>query len=1078
MVPTTDYTQEYEKAQAAYTEANYEQAAAILDNLVQQQPEDYSVRLLRGNIYCYVFNQYEQALEEYQAVLELTSEPDYTDLAQQGIAHASECLETNQASFEEIGFLEDSDPNNQNLELDNTPPADLFDPNHQTNNSLNIEALEELGDFDLSELESNSFDLTGPEHLENGEVGNPFLSESPSEYNTDDNFISDDFSNENFQHPFALDPNEIPAYEQQDIFNYQDNNFGTPDNNGQEDLLGSDLPDFLSIEEMPSLEEVDSKENFLLSPGETISQPGGDESNSFSSSPEISSSSNNSVFTLDEENNLNSYDQDANFGNGSFDSFGNGSFDSAGAFDNLEDAFGELEWPENHSDNEALENGWQQATETNTDFSDPFDSGVDSTDATTASLIQEQAHLPEPTKNLKNKNAPFSEDATLLMGAAQLQAVGVDYFAETNSDLHSHNGDNGASNDYRALGATYTPTQNSNGYNGNRHRPDVNAFLPQDYEDDPFSEASLGSEFLTTPGKDKGASGGSFEYLDEFEDFDDYGGIIPDFDLSEDSTGATSPSPAGFGFSPTNISRPRPSKNSGFNSDLTDGSLIRDDEIFSIAGTSEPVPTFAQADQSVEPTVTHEQGWLAFFENAPLPTKQLWTALTGAAVAMIATAAVSYSSAMIYPMPQLKNAAMSLAAGVASGLTTLGIGQLTARQIKRSTDDLQAQFEAVSQGNLGARATVLSEDEFGALATKFNSMARIIFTTTSEAQRKAEEQEQAKEDLQRQVIRLLDDVEGAARGDLTVQAEVTADVLGAVADSFNLTIQNLREIVMQVKLAARQVTKGSADSESFARSLASDALRQAEELAATLNSVQVMTDSIQRVADSAREAEEVARLASATAIKGGEAVEQTVAGILEIRENVAETTRKVKRLAESSQEISKIVALISQIASRTNLLALNASIEAARAGEAGRGFAIVADEVRQLADRSAKSLKEIEQIVMQIQSETGQVMTAMEEGTQQVITGTNLAKQAKSSLDDIIQVAQRIDVLVRSITADTVEQTETSRAVAQVMQAVELTAQETSQEAQRVSGALQNLVGVARDLLTSVERFRVDTTER
>jgi twitching motility protein PilJ len=373
---------------------------------------------------------------------------------------------------------------------------------------------------------------------------------------------------------------------------------------------------------------------------------------------------------------------------------------------------------------------------------------------------------------------------------------------------------------------------------------------------------------------------------------------------------------------------------------------------------------------------------------------------------------------------------------------------------------------------------VYSEDEFGILAAKFNQMARVIFTTTHEAQRKAEEQEQAKEDLQRQVIRLLDDVEGAARGDLTVQAEVTADVLGAVADSFNLTIQNLREIVLQVKQAARQVNRGSSDSEMFARGLSSDALRQAEELAATLNSVQVMTDAIQRVAENAREAEEVARSVSATAIKGGEAVEQTVAGILGIRETVAETTRKVKRLAESSQEISKIVALISTIASRTNLLALNASIEAARAGEAGRGFAIVADEVRQLADRSAKALKEIEQIVMQIQSETGSVMLAMEEGTQQVIEGTKLAEQAKRSLEDIIQVAKRIDVLVRSITADTVEQTETSRAVAQVMSAVELTAQETSQEAQRVSGALQNLVGVARDLLTSVERFRVDTTER
>ena len=144
----------------------------------------------------------------------------------------------------------------------------------------------------------------------------------------------------------------------------------------------------------------------------------------------------------------------------------------------------------------------------------------------------------------------------------------------------------------------------------------------------------------------------------------------------------------------------------------------------------------------------------------------------------------------------------------------------------------------------------------------------------------------------------------------------------------------------------------------------------AEDLAATLNSVQMITESIQRVAENAHEAEEVARTSSITALKGGEAVETTVGGILQIRETVSETARKVKRLAEASQEISKIVSLISQIASRTNLLALNASIQAARAGEAGRGFAIVADEVRQLADRSAKSLKEIEQIETEKDRET------------------------------------------------------------------------------------------------------------
>jgi twitching motility protein PilJ len=472
-------------------------------------------------------------------------------------------------------------------------------------------------------------------------------------------------------------------------------------------------------------------------------------------------------------------------------------------------------------------------------------------------------------------------------------------------------------------------------------------------------------------------------------------------------------------------------------------------------------------------------GLMGFFEAAPLSRKQLMTAI---ASGVISVAVVVFVNQMYADNAKNRGAAnlagwtTGLLAGLASGAATFTLCGITNRHVKRSTAHLKTQFEIAAQGNLEAQATLFSRDELGQLGASFNQLLSGFKTSTLELHQKVSEQEKQKEDLQRQVIRLLDDVEGAARGDLTVQAEVTADVLGAVADSFNLTIQNLREIVLQVKQAARQVNQGSGESESFARSLSSDALRQAEELAVTLNSVRMMTDSIQRVAESAREAEDVTKLASETAARGGEAVERTVSGILDIRETVAETTRKVKRLAESSQEISKIVALISQIASRTNLLALNASIEAARAGEAGRGFAIVADEVRQLADRAAKASKEIEQIVLQIQSETGSVMTAMEEGTQQVIQGTRLAEQAKRSLDDIIQVSNRIDSLIRSITLDTVEQTETSRSVAQVMQSVELTAQETSQEAQKVSASLQNLVGVARGLLSSVERFRVEST--
>lgn len=657
-------------------------------------------------------------------------------------------------------------------------------------------------------------------------------------------------------------------------------------------------------------------------------------------------------------------------------------------------------------------------------------------------------------------NLPQEEDETLLMQ----EMGGFD---------GGNFGQNGKSHQ------AYHREDTDSGFNRNGADHEDAFPLDDDFDLSGFSPSSGNSGAVTD---DEESHPVKSDFLDAFDEFDDFSNI-PAFGLDDEDSAAFTHGSDFRGMGDQMIG----DRTGEFSIDDGDPSAIGADDLLGFPGAARRSSFAGGSDEDLETTVTVEQGGLAFWENAPLKTKMLYVALGGGLAALF-TGAILVNT-FSYQAPQenqreIRNylrwsgSAIALGAGVASGLVAWGLGTQVSRQLFRSTDDLQRCFDVLSQGNFSTRATVYAEDEFGKLSAKFNQMTRIISTITYEAQRKAEEQEQAKEDLQRQVIRLLDDVEGAARGDLTVQAEVTADVLGAVADSFNLTIQNLREIVLQVTQAARQVSQGATDSERFAIGLSSDALRQAEELAATLNSVQVMTDLIQRVAENAREAEEVARSASAMATRGGEAVERTVAGILAIRETVAETTRKVKRLAESAQEISKIVALIASIASRTNLLALNASIEAARAGDAGRGFAIVADEVRQLADRSAKAVKEIEQIVMQIQSETGLVMTAMEEGTQQVIEGTKLAERAKRSLEEIIQVSNRIDVLVRSISADTVEQTETSRAVAQVMQAVELTAQETSQEAQRVSGSLQKLVGVARDLLTSVERFRVETADR
>jgi twitching motility protein PilJ len=520
---------------------------------------------------------------------------------------------------------------------------------------------------------------------------------------------------------------------------------------------------------------------------------------------------------------------------------------------------------------------------------------------------------------------------------------------------------------------------------------------------------------------------------------------------------------------------------------LADERIYNDQELLTISAAQKVISVDITSPEvtNKEANIGSEKNLFASFENASLNKKQLWIAGTVGVVSVIAVAIVSALGSLTTPVKQKESMSntnwfmpllIPLTAGATGAATSWFMTNFMVKKISRSTQDLQSQFHAMGQGNLNVAATVYSKDELGQLATDFNKMVRSMVTKTERDARLTIAQKETKDNLQSQVIRLLDEVEGAAKGDLTVRAEVTDEGLGAVADAFNLIIQNLRDIVQQVKISAQDVTKAASTSETFARNLSIEALGQAEELSLALNSVQVMNNSIQRVAEAAKEAEIVACEASKIAQKGGEVVENTVFGILELRETVAETSRKVKRLGESSQEINSIVALVSQIASRTNLLALNASIEAARAGEAGRGFAIVADEVRQLADKSAKSLQEIEQIVMQIQSETSSVMMAMEEGTQQVINQTRLAQESKQSLDNIIEVANHIDMLVRSITNDTGEQRETSRDVAQVMQSVERTAQETSQEAQRAAAALQYLVGVSRNLIISVERFRVEST--
>jgi methyl-accepting chemotaxis protein len=235
-----------------------------------------------------------------------------------------------------------------------------------------------------------------------------------------------------------------------------------------------------------------------------------------------------------------------------------------------------------------------------------------------------------------------------------------------------------------------------------------------------------------------------------------------------------------------------------------------------------------------------------------------------------------------------------------------------------------------------------------------------------------------------------------------------------------------------------------------------------------------MTLSIQQVAENARQAAVVARTASSTAEAGGIAIDRSVRNIFTLRETVAETAKKVKRLGESSQKISKVASLIDQIALQTNLLAINAGIEAARAGEEGQGFAVVAEEVGELAARSAAATREIEEIVHNIQKETTEVVEAMELGTSQVVEGTNLVEDAKQSLHKILDVSREIDNLVQSISTATVSQAETSQAVTELMKEIARASERTSNSTRQVSGSLKETVEIAQELQASVGTFKVD----
>jgi len=297
-----------------------------------------------------------------------------------------------------------------------------------------------------------------------------------------------------------------------------------------------------------------------------------------------------------------------------------------------------------------------------------------------------------------------------------------------------------------------------------------------------------------------------------------------------------------------------------------------------------------------------------------------------------------------------------------------------------------------------------------------------LHSKSSVFERTAREQAEQNDRNQQAILRLLDEMGSLADGDLTVEATVTEDITGTIADSFNFAIEELRKLVATVNDTALMVDTATKQTENTAAHLAKAADNQAREINAATESIVSMAASIEEVSGNAERSSDVARHSVEVAHKGGEAVRRTIDGMNAIRETIQETSKRIKRLGESSQEIGNIVELINDIAEQTNILALNASIQASMAGEAGRGFAVVADEVQRLAERSTNATKQIEVLVRTIQADTNEAVVSMERSTTDVVGGALLAENAGAALDEIEQVSNQIASLVQNISSSARQQ--------------------------------------------------------
>ena len=347
-----------------------------------------------------------------------------------------------------------------------------------------------------------------------------------------------------------------------------------------------------------------------------------------------------------------------------------------------------------------------------------------------------------------------------------------------------------------------------------------------------------------------------------------------------------------------------------------------------------------------------------------------------------------------------------------------------------------------------------------------------------EARRRAIENTRQNERNQQAILRLLDELGSLADGDLTVQATVTEDITGAIADSINYAIEALRGLVTTINLTAIKLDAAAKQTQATATHMSDASETQLRQAGDATESTARMAASIEAVSGDAERAADVARHSVDVAHKGGAAVRRTIEGMNAIRETIQDTSKRIKRLGESSQEIGNIIEIINDIAEQTNILALNASIQASMAGEAGRGFAVVADEVQRLSERAANSTRQIEVLVKTIQSDTNEAVVSMERSTTDVVGGALLAENAGAALDEIESVSNQIATLVQNISRSARDQATAAADITRNMNVLREVSEQTADATGATSQSISKLAEMSTQLRNSVAGFRLPESPR